>query len=324
MIVKRLGVVFLASFLSLNLTLLCAAPVSANEVDKYYSDNAGAISNDGYWGKKRGHLGGEEKKKVNPVKTELEEPEFEPFAFPRPKYSNLSFGLTLQSNYDDYERHGTTLKNNPGFDYVLDDVFEDDVVWQANLHRNNDDLVLSNGLGVMSEDSLLPFGFNAFVDAELGTGNTRFSLGSKYEDPDYIFNLSSNFYKPIAGDDEPGDLAPSIDVRAEGAISPVIQFHASAEYYFGDNIQLSDDYDPTDGSHKLTAGLDYTPIPLIQLGVEATKVESHDMGYGVYLYFNYDPWEPFDKQIESILDTDFAQRKMIPFSRSNVMARFSD
>ena len=324
MIVKRLGIVFLASFLILNLALLCTAPVSASEVDKYYSDNEGTISNDGYWGKKRGHLGGEEKKKVNPVESAPEEPEFEPFAFPRPKYSNLSFGLTLQSNYDDYERHGTTLQNNPGFDYVLDDVFGEDTVWQANLHRNNDDLVLANGIGVMPEDSLLPFGFNAFVDAELGTGNTRFSVGTKYEDPDYIFNLSSNFYKPITSDDEPGDLAPSIDVRAEGAISPVIQLHASAELFFGDNIQLSDDYDPTDGSYKLTAGLDYTPIPLIQLGIEATQVKSHDMGYGVYLYLNYDPWQPFDEQIASILDTDFAQRKMIPFSRSNVLARVSD
>ncbi len=66
MIVKRLGVVFLASFLSLNLTLLCTKPVSASEVDKYYSDNAGAISNDGYWGKKRGHLGICAPVRVNP------------------------------------------------------------------------------------------------------------------------------------------------------------------------------------------------------------------------------------------------------------------
>lgn len=308
---------------SMTLLLSLSPPINAAE-DKYYSENEGKISNKGHWGKQRGHVGGEEQRKPTPVVEEPEKPEFEPFAFPKPLYSNLNFGLELHSNYDDYDRHGTSLANNPGFDYVLDNVFTDDLVWQANIDYKNDDLLVSNGIGILPEDSLVGVGVNAFWDVEMSSGNHRLSVGSKYDDPNYIFNLSSNIYFPLSGKDSEGDLVNSVDIRAEGAITPTLQFHSSFEYFFGDNIQVSDDYDPTDNSHKLTAGLDYTPIPLLQLGVEATKVQDHEVGYGVYLSFNYDPWRPLNEQLEVIFDNDFSTHQMIPFSRSKTLARTAE
>jgi len=308
----------LLSFMSLLLGF--SVSIKAAE-DKFYSESGDKISNDGYWGSQRGHLGGEEKRKPTPAVVEPEKPEFEPFEFSKPLYSNMSFGLLLHSKYDDYDRHGTSLANNPGFDYVLDNVFAEDLVWQANIDYKNDDLLVSNGIGVLPEDSLVGIGVNAFWDMELNSGNQRFSMGSKYDDPDYIFNLSSNIYFPLSGKGSEGDLVNSMDIRAEGSINPTLQFHSSLEYFFGNNIQVGEDYDPTNSSHKLTAGLDYTPMPLLQLGVEATKVKDHEIGYGVYLYFNYDPWRPFNEQLELILDTDFSMHQMIPFSRSKVLPR---
>jgi len=306
-------------------TLLLSLSASINAAeDKYYSENEGAISNKGYWGKQRGHLGGEEQRKPTFVVEEPAEPAFEPIEFSKPLYSNLSFGLELHSNYDDYDRHGTSLANNPGFDYVLDNVFADDLVWQANIDYKNEDILVSNGIGILPEDSLIGVGVNAFFDAELSSGNHRFSVGAKYDDPNYIFNLSSNIYFPTSGKGEPDDLVNSLDIRAEGAITPTVQFHSSLEYFFGDDIQVSENYDPTNNSHKFTAGLDYTPIPLLQLGVEATKVQDHDVGYGVYLYFNYDPWRPLNEQLELILDNDFSMHEMIPFSRSKALARTTE
>lgn len=289
--------------------------------DKYYSENDEKISNKGYWGKQRGHIGGKEERKPKPVVEEPEEAPFEPYLFPEPLYSNLSFGITLHSNYDDYDRHGTSLANNPGFDYVLDNVFTEDLVWQANIDYKNDDILVSNGIGILPEDSLVGLGVNAFWDVELDSGNHRFSLGTKYDDPDYIFNLSSNIYFPLSGRGEKDDLVNSMDIRAEGAITPTLQFHSSFEYFFGDDIRINKDYDPTNNSNKLTAGLDYTPMALLQLGVEATKVKDHEVGYGVYLYFNYDPWRPLNEQLELILDNGFSMHQMIPFSRSKVLSR---
>lgn len=304
------------------LTLLLSVSMNVNAAeDKFYSDNDDEISNKGYWGKQRGHLGGKEERKPQPVVEEPEEPPFEPFSFTKPLYSNLSFGLTLNSNYDDYDRHGTSFANNPGFDYVLDNVFTEDLVWQANINYKNEDILISNGIGILPEDSLIGVGVNAFWDMEANSGSNRFSVGAKYDDPDYIFNLSSNIYFPLSGKGEPDDFVNSMDIRAEGAITPTLTFHSSIEYFFGDDVKVSEQYSPTNNSHKVTAGLDYTPIPLLQFGVEATKVQDHDLGYGVYLYFNYDPWRPFNEQLELILDNDFSLHEMIPFSRSKVLGR---
>ena len=311
------GLFFTVLLSSVTLLLSLSPSIHATE-DKYYSENEGEISNKGYWGKGRGHVGGEEQRKPSPV---LEEPEFTPFELPEPLYSNLSFGVTLHSDYDDYDRHGTSLANNPGIDYVLDNVFTDDLIWQANVDYKNENILISNGIGILPEDSLVGMGLNAFWDVELNTGNHRLSIGTKYDDPHYIFNLSSNIYFPLAGKGDKDDLVNSMDIRAEGAITTTLQFHSSFEYSFGDDIQMNDDYAPTDNSHKFTAGLDYTPISLLQLGVEATKVKDHEVGYGVYLYFNYDPWKSFSEQLDLILDNDFAMHQMIPFSRSKVLPR---
>ena len=315
---------FSAVLLSSMALLLSLSPLIHAAEDKYYSESGGKISNEGYWGKKRGHVGGEEKRKPTLILEEPEEPEFTPFSFPKPLYSNLSFGFQLHSNYDDYDRHGTSLASNPGLDYVLDNVFADDLVWQANIDYKNEDILISNGIGILPEDSLIGVGVNAFWDVEMNSGNHRLSLGSKYDDPNYIFNLSSNIYFPLSGKGSEDDLVNSIDIRAEGAITPTVQFHSSLEFFFGDDIQINDDYNPTNNSHKFTAGLDYTPIPLLQLGVEATKVQDHDVGYGVYLYFNYDPWRPLNEQLELILDNGFSMHQMIPFSRSKVLARTAE
>lgn len=320
----RLRALFpVASLFFAILLLSFATSISAAE-DKYYSENEGKISNDGYWGKKRGHVGGEEQRKPTPPAETPEEPGFEALEFTKPLYSKLSFGLVLQSNYDDYERHGSSLADNPGFDYVVDNVFTDDLVWQANIDYKNDDILISNGIGILPEDSLIGVGVNAFWDVEVDSGEQRLSVGTKYDDPDYVFNLSSNIYFPVSGKDEADNLVTSMDLRAEGAITPTLQFHSSFEYFWGDNIQINDDYDPSDNSHKFTAGLDYTPISLLQFGVEATKVKEHDVGYGIYLYFNYDPWRPLNEQLELILDNDFSMHEMIPFSRSKVLSRTAE
>lgn len=311
-----------AAALSFSMSLLLFLPTAINAAeDKYYSESEGKISNEGYWGSQRGHIGGEEKQKPKPPVEPAVEPEFEPFVFPGPLYSNLSFGLVLHNDYEDYDRHGSSSDINPGIDLVFDNVFADDLVWQANVDYKNEDVLVSNGIGILPEDSLIGIGVNAFWDIELNSGNQRFSVGGKYDDPNYVFNLSSNIYFPTTGTGDEGDLVNSMDVRAEGAITPTLQFHSSYEYFFGDNIKVSDGYDPTNNSHKFTVGIDYQPIALLQLGVEATKVKEHDIGYGVYLSFNYDPWRPLTEQLDVIFDNDFSIHQMIPFSRSTVLSR---
>jgi hypothetical protein len=240
----------------------------------------------------------------------------------RPLYSNLHFTVLQESDYRQHDRKGTDIEYNSGFDYVLGDVFISDVVWQLNMQRLNDSMVVSNGIGMLPGEGPFALGYNAFFDIDLKHGGKRLSIGTKYDDPEYLFNLSANAYFSMGSEDEPGEPVSSVDLRGEGVIAPQLQFHSAVEYFSGDNIQVSEQYSPTDDSYKLTAGIDYTPIELATLGVEASKVRSHEVGYGVYLTFSYDPWRPLAEQIHTLTDNDFGRRKLIPFSRSLAQARF--
>ncbi len=318
--VKRFSV---PSTLCCVLAVFCTHAVKAVEYDKIYAENERVISNDGYWGK-RGHIGGKEVQKVAPVKAEPEiTPEPEVISYPEPDYSNISFGIVLHNNYEDYEYNSTTFDNNLGIDYLLSDVVGQDVVWQINAVRNDDGVFLANGIGVKPEDSIVGLGYNAFFDLDLEHGDTRFSFGGKYSDPTYIFNLSANAYVPTTSGNEEGDLAPSADIRIDGAISPTLSFHSAVEQYFGDRIRVGDRYDPVDDPQRFILGFDFTPVSLVQLGVEVNKVKDHDTGFGVYLFFNYDPWKTFNEQVMPLFDTDLVIRKLTQFSRTKTLARFA-
>ena len=302
---KLLSPLFLMSFLGLSCAFSVANLSYAETADEVYAESGDDIAADG------------DEQVTMTTATSLDD-----YKLSRPLYSNLHFTVLLENDYRQRERKGTDIEYNPGFDYVLGDVFIPDVAWQLNIQRLDDSMVISNGIGMLPGEGQFALGYNAFFDIDLKHGGKRLSIGTKYDDPDYLFNLSANAYFPIGSGDESGEPVSSVDLRGEGVIAPQFQFHSSVEYFSGDHIQVSEQYSPTDNSYKLAAGIDYTPIELVTLGVEASKVKSHEVGYGVYLTFSYDPWRPLAEQIKTLTDNDFGRRKLIPFSRSQAQARF--
>lgn len=284
--------------------------------DKYYGENEGQISNDGYWGGQRGHIGAEELIISNSEPEETDSELFPDYEFVEPTYSNLGFAFAVQSNYDDYNTYSLD------FEYVMNDIGEmEGIAWQTNLRQNEKTLIWSNGIGILPEGEENPIGYNVFLDFDARELDGRASFGLKYDDPIYVYSVSSNIYIPLAFSEGKDDIAPSIDVRLEGAMSAVVLFHASAELFDGTNIRVGRGYPTTSGSNKLTVGLDYVPTPIFRIGVEANKVKGHDVGYAAYINFNFDLWGTISEQMEDIVDLDFAIDQQIPFSRSKVMAR---
>lgn len=301
---------------AVSFTLISHDLAAEDDTNKYYESSSG-ISNDGYWGSKRGHLGGEERVKEAPSYEPAEEPmSFGGYEFIDPDYSNFGFEFAMQSNYDDYNHYGLY------YDYVLDDIMGEGIAWQSNTRKNSDTILFSNGLGVLPKGSDFPFGYNAFFDIDSATQKTRFSVGGKYADPVYAYTVSSNIYMPVKSGENHDDIVPSIDVRVEGIINPVLQFHSSIEYFRGDDIQVSRSYPVSHNSHKAVIGLDFTPIELLRIGVEAAKVKDKDVGYAAYINFNFNLWRSISDQLKPIVDIDFAANQLLPFSRSKDFARY--
>jgi len=308
--------------LSVSLILLFPGISIAETENKFYVENDNKISNEGYWGSDRGHLGEQEAVKIAPdveraPKEDVVEDTMvlDDYEVVEPIYNNLRFAFAVEDNYEDYNTMGLD------FDYVLGDAFAEDVAWQTNFRQNKHRLVWANGIGVLPDADDLELGYNAFVDWDFGSMNSRASIGTKYDDPVYAYSLSSNIYVPLTWERENGDFAPSVDVRMQGAMSNVLQFHVSAEYFSGNNIQVGNNNPISDDSHMLTVGFDYTPIPVLQLGIEANKVKKNDIGYAAYIFFNFNLWESLSEQFAPIVDLTFFESQLVPFSRSKVLAR---
>lgn len=314
---NKLCLKFLASLL-----LLSPSISFAETENKFYVDNDNKISNEGYWGSNRGHLGGQEAVKTVPDTEPVVEEEvtedtsvLNDYEAVEPTYNNIRFAFAVEDNYEEYNTLGLD------FDYVLADAVVKDVAWQTSFRQNQHRLVWSNGIGVLPDADDLELGYNAFIDWDFGSMNSRASIGTKYDDPVYAYSLSSNVYVPLTWERENGDFAPSVDIRMQGAMSNVLQFHMSAEYFSGNNIQVGRDYPISDDSHKLTIGFDYTPMPVLQVGIEANKVKDHDVGYAAYISFNFNLWKSLSEQFAPIVDLEFFESQLVPFSRSKVLAK---
>ncbi|EGG8864899.1 molybdenum cofactor biosynthesis protein [Salmonella enterica] len=153
------------------------------------------------------------------------------------------------------------------------------------------------GLGIRGFTDNWMLGVNSFYDYDMTGENSRYGIGTEAW-TDYL-KLSANLYQRITdwhqsdiADMEDYDERPAngYDVRLAGWLPayPVLGMSLMYEKYFGRNVALDDHTDLKDSPSAVTAGLNYTPIPLLTLGAE------HRSGSGtndsrVFLNINYRP-----------------------------------
>ncbi|WP_416002071.1 Ig-like domain-containing protein, partial [Citrobacter portucalensis] len=153
------------------------------------------------------------------------------------------------------------------------------------------------GLGLRGFTDSWMLGVNSFYDYDMTGENSRYGIGTEAW-TDYL-KLSANLYQRITGwhqsditDMEDYDERPAngYDVRLAGWLPayPALGMNLVYEKYYGKNVALDDHTDLKDSPSAVTAGLNYTPIPLLTLGAE------HRSGSGtndsrVFLNINYRP-----------------------------------
>lgn len=185
---------------------------------------------------------------------------------------------------------------------------ENMVFSQASLHRNDDRNQTNLGLGWRHWGKAGPLarkpwrgdymvGLNAFLDYDLSRDHARWGLGGEYWRND--FKLDANTYLRLTNWKDSPDLedyeerpADGWDVRAEGWLPSYPQLGAKLSYeqYYGHDVGLFGYDHLQKDPHAFTAGLTWTPVPLLTFSAEQRqgKQGENDTRFGLNVTLNPD------------------------------------
>lgn len=195
--------------------------------------------------------------------------------------------------------------------------------------RNKDGRNTVNlGAGVRTIQDDWMYGVNAFYDRDMTGKNNRVGFGVEAW-TDYL-KLSANSYLRLTDWHQSRDFADynerpanGYDLRAEAYLPAYPQLGANLMYeqYWGDDVALFGKDDRQKKPYAFTAGINYTPIPLITLGADyrAGKGGSNDANLSVQL--NYRFGEPWSAQIDP---SAVAASRTLAGSRYDLVERNND
>ncbi|WP_421512466.1 inverse autotransporter beta domain-containing protein (plasmid) [Enterobacter sp. JS8-1] len=177
-----------------------------------------------------------------------------------------------------------SIKNSSG-DFLLGLYVQPDQVLytQVGVRHDNERLTTNVGVGYrfIIDDWLL--GSNFFYDSTWNNRNNRWGAGIEVW-RDYM-KLSSNLYQRITdwhdSRQHNGYLerpANGMDIRAEAWLLYYPQMGASLNYehYYGNNVAITSFDERQRNPTVMSAGLKYTPFPLINFGIEY-KTGTHNL-----------------------------------------------
>ncbi|TFF54290.1 intimin-like protein [Enterobacter sp. A11] len=175
--------------------------------------------------------------------------------------------------------------------------------------REDDRNIFNAGLGYRYFADSWMWGVNAFYDQQV-SGNTHQRMGIGGElGWDYL-KLSANGYKRLSGwktssthQDYEERVADGYDVRTEGYLPVYPQLGAKLvwEQYYGDDVALfgDDDDDRQKNPYAVTAGINFTPFPLLSFGLNQKMGKGDHNDTQVEFNVNWMPGVPIATQLDS-------------------------
>ena len=178
------------------------------------------------------------------------------------------------------------------------------VFTQASLHRTDDRTQSNLGMGYRWFTDTWMLGGNTFLDYDLSRDHARMGLGLEYW-RDFL-KLGVNGYQRLTNWKNSPDVtdyeerpANGWDVRAQAwlPVLPQLGGKLTYEQYYGQEVGLFGIDNRQRDPHAITAGVTYTPVPLITLSAEQRQGKSgeNDTHFGVDI--NYQPGVPWQQQI---------------------------
>ncbi|MBS9157610.1 Ig-like domain-containing protein [Escherichia coli] len=197
---------------------------------------------------------------------------------------------------------------------------------QHTLHRTDERTQINNGLGWRHFTPTWMSGINFFFDHDLSRYHSRAGIGAEYW-RDYL-KLSSNGYlrltnwrsAPELDNDYEARPANGWDVRAEGWLPawPHLGGKLVYEQYYGDEVALFDKDDRQSNPHAITAGLNYTPFPLMTFSAEQRQGKQGENDTRFAVDFTWQPGSAMQKQLDP---NEVAARRSLVGSRYDLVDR---
>ncbi|EOU3563959.1 inverse autotransporter adhesin YeeJ [Escherichia coli] len=197
---------------------------------------------------------------------------------------------------------------------------------QHTLHRTDERTQINNGLGWRHFTPTWMSGINFFFDHDLSRYHSRAGIGAEYW-RDYL-KLSSNGYlqltnwrsAPELDNDYEARPANGWNVRAEGWLPawPHLGGKLVYEQYYGDEVALFDKDDRQSNPHAITAGLNYTPFPLMTFSAEQRQGKQGENDTRFAVDFTWQPGSAMQKQLDP---NEVAARRSLAGSRYDLVDR---
>lgn len=197
---------------------------------------------------------------------------------------------------------------------------------QHTLHRTDERTQINNGLGWRHFTPTWMSGINFFFDHDLSRYHSRAGIGAEYW-RDYL-KLSSNGYlrltnwrsAPELDNDYEARPANGWDVRAEGWLPAWLHLSGKLVYeqYYGDEVALFDKDDRQSNPHAITAGLNYTPFPLMTFSAEQRQGKQGENDTRFAVDFTWQPGSAMQKQLDP---NEVAARRSLAGSRYDLVDR---
>ncbi|EPR0130498.1 inverse autotransporter adhesin YeeJ [Escherichia coli] len=197
---------------------------------------------------------------------------------------------------------------------------------QHTLHRTDERTQINNGLGWRHFTPTWMSGINFFFDHDLSRYHSRAGIGAEYW-RDYL-KLSSNGYlrltnwrsAPELDNDYEARPANGWDVRAEGWLPawPYLGGKLVYEQYYGDEVALFDKDDRQSNPHAITAGLNYTPFPLMTFSAEQRQGKQGENDTRFAVDFTWQPGSAMQKQLDP---NEVAAQRSLAGSRYDLVDR---
>ncbi|HFI6923482.1 TPA: inverse autotransporter adhesin YeeJ [Escherichia coli] len=197
---------------------------------------------------------------------------------------------------------------------------------QHTLHRTDERTQINNGLGWRHFTPTWMSGINFFFDHDLSRYHSRAGIGAEYW-RDYL-KLSSNGYlrltnwrsAPELDNDYEARPANGWDVRAESWLPawPHLGGKLVYEQYYGDEVALFDKDDRQSNPHAITAGLNYTPFPLMTFSAEQRQGKQGENDTRFAVDFTWQPGSAMQKQLDP---NEVAARRSLASSRYDLVDR---
>lgn len=200
-----------------------------------------------------------------------------------------------------------SLKNSQ-FDLLLplSDRSDRLIFTQGSFHRTDDRNQANLGLGMRHFGHDFMTGANAFFDYDLSRQHARSGMGVEYWRN--FIKVAANGYVRLTSWKDSKDFsgyeerpANGWDIRTEAFLPALPQLGAKFNYeqYYGNDVALFDKDNRQKNPHAITAGVTFTPFPLLSLEAEQRqgKAGEHDTRLGLTL--NYQLGMPWRKQLDS-------------------------